>query len=96
MLGQTVAGGLAIEQRGEDGVSEGVFGNLAVSYVVVPAGPGESHLVVKLVTVPAGGVVGAVMRRRLPAGDLVMMRRQLLNLKALVEATATDAMEARS
>jgi len=31
------------------------------------------------------------MRRLLPAGDLVMMRRQLLNLKALAEATATEA-----
>lgn len=73
-----------------------VFGDVAVSYVVVPGGPGASRLVVKLVTVPAGGVSGAVLRHLLPAGDLVMMRRQLLNLKALAEATATEPMEARS
>jgi hypothetical protein len=64
----------------------GVFGDLAISYVVVPEGPAASLLVVKLVTVPAHGVVGTVLRRLLPAGDLVMMRRQLLNLKALAEA----------
>jgi len=67
-----------------------VFGDVALSYVVVPAGPSESRLVVKLVTVPPRGVLGAVLRRLLPAGDLVMMRRQLLNLKALAEATATE------
>ena len=64
-----------------------VFGDLAISYVVVPAGAGVTRLVVKLVAVPASGVVGAVLRHLLPAGDLVMMRRQLLNLKALAEAT---------
>jgi hypothetical protein len=64
--------------------------------VVLPGGPGATRLVVKLVTVPARGVTGAVMRRLLPAGDLVMMRRQLLNLKALAEATATQPVEAPS
>jgi hypothetical protein len=72
------------------------FGDLAISYVVLPGGPGATRLVVKLVTVPARGVTGAVMRRLLPAGDLVMMRRQLLNLKALAEATATQPVEAPS
>lgn len=73
-----------------------LFGDVAVSYVVLPARPGGSRLVVKLVTVPAPGVAGTVLRRLLPAGDLVMMRRQLLNLKALAEATATEAVEAPS
>jgi len=61
------------------------FGDVAISYVVAPAGSGASRLVAKVVLVPPAGVVGAVMRRVLPAGDLVMMRRQLLNLKALAE-----------
>jgi hypothetical protein len=77
-----------------------VFGDVAISYVVVLAGAGVTRLIAKLVIVPAAGIVGAVLRRVLPAGDLVMMRRQLLNLKALAEATATDsaaeAVEARS
>lgn len=72
------------------------FGDLAISYVVVPDGARRSRLVVKLVMVPAGGLVGAVLRPLLPAGDLVMMRRQLLNLKALAEATAVEPAEAAS
>ncbi|HMG45670.1 MAG TPA: hypothetical protein VK611_30350 [Acidimicrobiales bacterium] len=66
-----------------------VFGDLAISYVVVPTPTGRSRLVVKLLVVPVRGLAGAVLRRLLPAGDLVMMRRQLLNLKALAEATTT-------
>ena len=72
-----------------------VFGDVAISYVVVPAAPGTSRLVAKLVTVPAPGFTGAVLRHLLPAGDLVMMRRQLLNLKALAEATPRDAVKVR-
>jgi hypothetical protein len=64
------------------------FGDAAISYVVLPHGPGATRLVAKIVTVPARGLLGAVLRPLLPAGDLVMMRRQLLNLKALAEATA--------
>jgi hypothetical protein len=67
------------------------FGDVAISYTVRPDGPGRSRLVAKLVTVPAPGVLGAVLRPLLPAGDLVMMRRQLLNLKARAEATARRA-----
>jgi hypothetical protein len=71
-----------------------VFGDLAVSYVVLPARRGGSRLVVKLVSARPRGLFGVVMHRLLPAGDLVMMRRQLLNLKALAEATA-ESMEAQ-
>lgn len=70
-----------------------LFGDVGISYVVRPDGPRASRLVVKLVAVPARGPIGAVMRHLLPAGDLVMMRRQLLNFKALAEATATEAVE---
>lgn len=68
-----------------------VFGDLAISYVVVPDGDGRSRLVAKLVMVPIRGPAGAVMRRILPAGDLVMMRKQLRTFKALAEATPVDA-----
>lgn len=64
-----------------------VFGDVAISYVVAPAETGGSRLVAKLVVVPRRGIAGAVLRRLLPAGDLVMMRRQLLNLKARAEST---------
>ncbi len=59
------------------------FGRVACTYAVLPAGPGRSRYVVKML----------VRYRRLvrpvhlafAAGDLVMMRRQLLTLAALAE-----------
>jgi hypothetical protein len=77
-------------------VGHRLFGDVAISYVILPDGPRRSRLVVKLVTVPARGLVGVVLRRLLPVGDLVMMRRQLLNLKALAEADASKPTAARS
>ncbi|WP_423835101.1 hypothetical protein [Streptomyces manipurensis] len=60
---------------------------MAVSYTVRPRGTG-SRLVVKVVA-GSGGGAGRRLRRRLMAwGDLVMMRKQLLTLKELAEATA--------
>jgi hypothetical protein len=71
-----------------------VFGSVACTYEVRPLGPGASRLLVK-VLVGNSGPVGRLMRLILPVGDLVMMRRQLLNLKALAEAEAAGAMLAR-
>ena len=42
----------------------------------------------KLLVVYPRGIAGRVLAAVLPAGDLVMMRRQLLNLKALAEASS--------
>jgi hypothetical protein len=74
---------LTIHHRGP------IFGEVSCTYRVLPRGD-HSRLVVKLlVTYPKrSALVRLVMRRMLPAGDLVMMRRQLLNLKRLAEATA--------
>ena len=68
-----------------------VFGDVAISYVVTPGEGQGSRLVAKIVTNPAAGLVGAVMRPLLPIGDLVMMRRQLLNLAALAARDAQGA-----
>lgn len=62
------------------------FGDVAITYAVFPDGAG-TRLVAKVVATPIGGLLGAVLRRVLPLGDLVMMRRQLLNLKALAESS---------
>jgi hypothetical protein len=62
-----------------------LFGRVAVTYVAVPVDDDRSRLVVKLAFAAPSGPVGWVGRRVLPAGDLVMMRKQLLTLKALAE-----------
>jgi hypothetical protein len=63
------------------------FGRMAVTYRVRPKGPEASRLVVKLLAGRRAGI-GRLIAKALPAADLVMMRRQLLNLKALAEAAA--------
>ncbi len=62
-----------------------LFGDIAVSYLVVPKGPRICRLLVKLVIQHSPGVRGKLMRRLLHWGDLIMMRRQLLNFKQLAE-----------
>ena len=62
-----------------------LFGDLAVSYFIVPKGASSCRLLVKLVLQHPPGVWGKLMRSFLPWGDLIMMRRQLLNFKKLAE-----------
>jgi hypothetical protein len=65
-----------------------LFGRIACTYRADPAGEQGSRIVVKLVSEAARrGALGALMQVVLPPGDLVMMRRQLLNLKRLAERT---------
>src|SRR3954447_19692648 len=61
-------------------LTHGPIGSFAVTYAVVPQGEERSRL---LVRIAATGP--ALMRRLAPALDLVMMRRQLINLKGLAE-----------
>jgi len=62
-----------------------LFGDLAITYLVVPETPERCRLLAKIVVRYPRGLTGTLMRWGLPWGDLVMMRRQLLNLKALAE-----------
>ena len=64
------------------------FGVVRVTYWARAEAADRTRLLVKLRVVPASGPWGRAMRACLPWGDLLMMRRQLLNLKALAEATA--------
>jgi hypothetical protein len=59
-----------------------VFGDLAITYAVRPD-PAGCRLLVKLLVRYPRGPWGAVARRVLPAGDLVMMRKQLRTFAAL-------------
>jgi hypothetical protein len=78
----------------EDGVSitldsnTALFGRVAGTYLVIPRDIDTSRLVVKLAFVAPRGVLGPVIRKLLPAGDLVMMRKQLLTLRTLAERDA--------
>jgi hypothetical protein len=62
-----------------------LFGRVAITYLVVSAGHDRSRLVVKVAFAAPRDLYGAVLRRFLPAGDLIMMRKQLLTLKHLAE-----------
>jgi hypothetical protein len=65
------------------------FGDIAVSYVIHPlvedGKAGRCRLIVKLLVNYPPGLKGTMMRALLPWGDLIMMRRQLLNFKQLAE-----------
>jgi hypothetical protein len=64
--------------------AEKAFGNIRGTYLLAAAGHG-CRLLVKLLAAFPPGLVGAGARHLLPWGDLMMMRRQLLNLKSLAE-----------
>lgn len=64
-----------------------LFGELALTYAVAPVNHDSCRLLVKLLaTAPATGPLRWLYRHLMPAADLVMMRKQLLTLKALAES----------
>ena len=73
----------------DDRASARVFGRIAVTYLVRARESGARLIVRLCVERPSG--VTRWLSFALPAGDLVMMRRQLLNLKALAERSASHA-----
>lgn len=67
-----------------------LFGRVALTYRVTPTtAVGRSRLVARVDFATHRGLRGLAMRHLLPAGDLIMMRKQLLTLKALAERDAT-------
>jgi catechol 2,3-dioxygenase-like lactoylglutathione lyase family enzyme len=66
----------------------GRFGTFFVTYRVDSHAPDRCRLVVKLVAELPGGLVGRVLAALFPWADLLMMRRQLLNLKGYAERDA--------
>jgi hypothetical protein len=63
----------------------GILGDSADTYLIVPRYSGNCRLLVKLLVRYPKGPLGWFLRLFLPWGDLIMMRRQLLNFKALSE-----------
>lgn len=68
-----------------------LFGAVGVTYWARAIGPNDSRLLVKLRVTPPRSPFAWLLRTLLPWGDLVMMRRQLLNLKALAEGRCAPA-----
>jgi hypothetical protein len=68
-----------------------LFGDVVVSYLIVPRSGRECRLIAKVRVSYPKGPMGRLMRAVLPAGDLVMMRRQLLNLKGFAEKEPADS-----
>lgn len=68
-----------------------IFGRVAGTYLLSSTSDDQSRLIVKLVFAAPRGPLGSVLKALLPAGDLVMMRKQLLTLKALAERDATGS-----
>ena len=65
-----------------------LFGRVVMTYRVLPAPNRASRLVAKLTVAVPPGPLGLVNRYLLPAGDLIMMRKQLRTLKELAERDA--------
>jgi len=63
----------------------GILGDSADTYLIVPRDSSDCRLLVKLLVRYPKGPLGWLLRLFLPWGDLIMMRRQLLNFKALAE-----------
>lgn len=70
--------------------AKAVFGEIAVSYVILPLTEHRCRLVVKLLVRYPKKRVWSLMQWFLPWGDLFMMRKQLLTLKHLAERQARD------
>ena len=68
-----------------------LFGELAVTYLIVPEADDRCRLVVKVAVSYPRTPIGLAMRGLLPPGDLVMMRKQLLTLRQLAERDAAAA-----
>jgi hypothetical protein len=69
-----------------------VVGSAAVTYRADRVGEQRSRIVVKLLLAyPRYSLPAQLLRLAMAPGDLVMMRRQLLNLKGLAEGTARSA-----
>ena len=66
------------------------FGDIAVSYLIIPGSAVSCRLVVKLIVKYPIGIKGRLLGALLPWGDLIMMRRQLLNFKSLAEQPSTS------
>jgi hypothetical protein len=67
------------------------FEHLAITYLIAPVAEQRCRLVVKIAARYPRGPIGAAVRALLPAGDLIMMRKQLRTFRELAERDVTFA-----
>lgn len=67
------------------------FGHVGLTYAANPAGADRCRLVAKVVLERRWGAAGRAYSWLLAAGDLVMMRKQLLTFKELAERDSAEA-----
>ena len=66
-----------------------LFGDVLVTYRIIPNGNTGCRLLAKLVIKYPEGIWGRLLKQFLIFGDFIMMRRQLLNFKKLAEGTVS-------
>jgi len=62
-----------------------IAGDVIITYIIHPKNQAICRLLVKIIILYPKGVMGILNRIILPFGDLIMMRRQLMNFKRLSE-----------
>ena len=62
-----------------------ISGDAVITYLIHPKNQSTCRLIVKLLVIYPKGIFGVLNKMILPLGDLIMMRRQLLNFKRLSE-----------
>lgn len=78
------------------GLSTRVYGDIVLTYAVIPVGPERSRLVAVIRGRRPTGRAQAVRNRLLAWGDLVMMRRQLLTFASLAAREHAERSRAQS
>ena len=80
----------------KDGFPHWIMGDFAGSYRIFPRESGGVRLVAKILVRYPRGPYGALLRRRMPALDLFMFKKQLETLKAYIERDQREAAPALS
>jgi len=92
-VGQRVLGGFKLVDFEHDQhlTCRRILGDVATTYLIAPEPAGGCRLLVKIVVAYPRGLLWWIGRVLLPWGELIMMRRQLLNFKQLAERTSGGA-----
>lgn len=90
-VGQKIMGAPLVEFEPNKHLTAGgeskTLGKIYVTYLIVPQEHNECRLLVKVLARYPRSITGLLLHAFLPWGDLIMMRRQLLNFKTLSEQT---------